>query len=302
MRVLIVGCGYVGLPLAAELIREGHEVIGIRRTPDTANELRAAGVQVHVGDLTHRDFERPSGTFDWVVFTAAPKRQADTEEYRALYLEGMGRLMRQFQAEPPRRFVYAGTTQVYAQTDGSAVKETSPTLPTDPRAQLLLDAETELMKAASRGFPAITLRLASIYGPDRLDLMDRYIRNEVSLQARGARHLNMIHRDDAVGVILAALRSGRPGTIYNAVDDEPVTEMHFYSWLAETLGKWMPPIDADNGTEEGTTALPNRRVSNRRLTMEMGYRLKYPNFRKGYTAEIKSLTDAGLLDIQPEPR
>jgi hypothetical protein len=36
--------------------------------------------------------------------------------------------------------------------------------------------------------------------------------------------------------------------------------------------------------------------------MELGYQFKYPNFRKGYTAEIQRLDQAGQLDIEPEPR
>ena len=52
MRVLIVGCGYVGLPLGAELVRLGHEVFGLRRSASAENELKAAGIQPLVGDVT----------------------------------------------------------------------------------------------------------------------------------------------------------------------------------------------------------------------------------------------------------
>ena len=57
--------------------------------------------------------------------------------------------------------------------------------------------------------------------------------------------------------------------------------------------------------EEGTErkrALTNKKVQNRRLKMELGYQFKYPNFRKGYTAEIQRLDQAGKLIIEPEPR
>ena len=49
-------------------------------------------------------------------------------------------------------------------------------------------------------------------------------------------------------VIIAALKSGRPGEVYNAVDDEPVAQIHFFRWLSETLGKWMPPFATDEET------------------------------------------------------
>src|SRR5512138_2547226 len=52
VRVLIVGCGYVGLPLGAELVRQGHEVVGVRRSVGAEPELKAAGIQPAVADVT----------------------------------------------------------------------------------------------------------------------------------------------------------------------------------------------------------------------------------------------------------
>ena len=48
--------------------------------------------------------------------------------------------------------------------------------------------------------------------------------------------------------------------------------------------------------------LTNKRVSNRRLKMELGYQFKYPTFRQGYTAEITGLEREGKLDIKLEAR
>ena len=52
MRVLIVGCGFVGLPLGVELVRLGHEVSGLRRSALAENELKAAGIRPLFGDVT----------------------------------------------------------------------------------------------------------------------------------------------------------------------------------------------------------------------------------------------------------
>jgi nucleoside-diphosphate-sugar epimerase len=105
-----------------------------------------------------------------------------------------------------------------------------------------------------------------------------------------------------VNAIIAALKSGRPGEIYNAVDDEPVAQIHFFRWLSETLGKSMPPFATGEELAGRKRGVTNKRVSNRRLKSELGVRFKYPTFRQGYTAEILRLDRAGLLDIEPEPR
>ena len=153
---------------------------------------------------------------------------------------------------------------------------------------------------AERKFPAVILRVAGIYGPGRGHLFLQYLRNEAKIAGKGERLINMIHRDDLVGAIIAALKSGCAGEIYNAVDDEPVAQIHFFRWLSETLGKWMPPFTTEVENGDRKRGLTNKKVSNRKLKMELGYQFKYPTFRQGYTAEIMRLERAGQLNIVRE--
>ena len=145
------------------------------------------------------------------------------------------------------------------------------------------------------------LRVAGIYGAERGHLFRQYLKNQAKIAGTGERIINMVHRDDLVAVIIAALKNARPGEIYNVADDEPVTELHFFRWLSETLGKWMPPFATDVENAERKRGLTNKKISNRRLKMELGYQFKYPTFRQGYTAEITRLEHSGELDIELEP-
>jgi len=301
MRVLIVGCGYVGLPLGAELIRLGHEVFGVRRTADAAAELTAAGIRPLAADVTKpAELAALPGPFDWVVNCVSSTR-GGPEEYRGVYLNGARHLIEWLAAAPPKKFVYTSSTSVYGQTDGSPVKETSPTEPASETARLLVETEKILLAAAPK-FPAVVLRVAGIYGPERGHLFLQYLKDEAKIPGKGERFINMIHRDDLVGIIIAALKNGRPGEIYNAVDDEAVAQIHFFRWLSETLGKWMPPFATEPENAERKRGLTSKKVQNRKLKMELGYQFKHPNFRKGYTAEIQRLDQAGLLNIKAEPR
>jgi nucleoside-diphosphate-sugar epimerase len=204
---------------------------------------------------------------------------------------------------PLKKFVYTSSTSVYGQTDGALVKESSATEPTSSTSQVLVETESVLLAAArANNFPAVILRVAGIYGPERGHLFLQYLRNEAKICGKGERIINMIHRDDLVGVILAALKDGRPGEIYNATDDEPVAQVHFFRWLSETLGKWMPPFASAAEGASRKRGLTNKKVLNRKLKMELGYQFRYPTFRQGYTAEIQRLDRAGQLNIEPEPR
>lgn len=288
MRVLIVGCGYVGLPLGAELVKQGHAVFGLRRS--AADELKAAGITALTADITRA--ESLAGLprdFDWVVNCVA-SGGGGAGEYQQLYLQGTRNLIEWLAASPLRKFVYTSSTGVYGQNDGELVTEASPAEPESETAKVLVATEKVLLAAArAKKFPAVILRVAGIYGPERGYLLKQYLRNEARIEGRGGRILNMIHRDDLIGVIIAALQGGRAGEIYNAVDDEPVTQLHFFEWLAGMLGKDLPPLATADEATLRRRGLTNKKVSNRRLKLELGYQFKYPNFRKGYAAEIQRL-------------
>jgi nucleoside-diphosphate-sugar epimerase len=296
MRVLIVGCGYVGLPLGTELVRLGHEVCGLTRTDRHHAALQSASIQPLMADVSQRaDLDKLPLPFDWVVNTVSSSK-GGVEEYKQVYLQGTRHLLDRLAAAPPKKFVYTSSTSVYGQTDGSQVKESSPAEPITETGQVLVAAEKLLLDAArEKKLPALILRVAGIYGPERGHLFLQYLKDEARIAGRGERLLNMIHRDDLVHCIIAALKNGRPGEIYNATDDEPVPQIHFFRWLSETLGKNMPPFGDEPVPTGRKRAVTNKKVLNRKLKMELGYQFKFPTFRQGYSAEIRRLDAAGLL-------
>jgi nucleoside-diphosphate-sugar epimerase len=275
----------------------------MRRSSEGGAEIAAAGIKPLVADITRGpDLAKLPAPFDWVVNTVSSEKGGE-EEYREVYLNGTRNLIEWLAPTPIKKYVYTSSTSVYGQTNGSLVKESSPTEPASPTSRLLVETEKLILDAAqAKKFPAVILRVAGIYGPERGHLFLQYLRNEARIAGKGERFLNMIHRDDLVSVIIAALKSGRPGEVYNATDDEPVAQIHFFRWLSETLGKWMPPFATEEESSGRKRGLTNKKVSNRKLRMELGVGFKYPTFRQGYTAEIARLERAGQLDIKPEPR
>jgi nucleoside-diphosphate-sugar epimerase len=289
MRVLIVGCGYVGLPLGQELVQLGHAVFGLRRSADADDELEAA----HIGPL-RADITKPEALislprdFDWVVNCAA-SGGGGVEDYRRLYLKGTRNVIEWLCTSPPQKYVYTSSTSVYGQDDGSLVTESDPVTPLTETAQVLVETENLLLAAAKTDFPAVILRVAGIYGPERGFWLKQFLKNEAKLEGKGERFLNMIHRDDVVGCIIAALQNGKPGEIYNAVDDEPASQLDFFAWLSGQLNKPMPPSVPAELYSVRKRGVTNKRVSNRRLKHELGYQFKYPTFRDGYAMEIQRL-------------
>lgn len=284
MRVLIVGCGYVGAALGAALAGRGHGVVGVRRSAAGATELAAMGIDPVVADVTSReDLQRIPGAFDWVVNAVASPRGGGVEAYRRTYLEGTRNLLEWLQEVPPKRYLYTSSTGVYGQDDGTWVDETSATDPDSLTARILVETEQELLRAArERAFPAVVLRLAGIYGPGRDYWLRQMLSGEARVPGDGTRWMNMVHRDDIVAAAEATLEQGRPGEIYNLCDNEPVRHLDFFRWLAGRLGRPVPPFAPEDSSLRRKRGLTNKRVSNRKLREALGYTLRVPTYRDGY--------------------
>ena len=285
MRVAIIGCGYVGTAVGAELVGRGHEVFGLRRTAADRPLLASAGIRPIQADIANSEsLSRVPHNWDWVVNCVSSSR-GTAQDYRKVYFKGTQNLLRWLSGRTPRKFVYTSSTSVYGQTDGSVVTETSPTKPQSDAAKILVGTEKLLLEAVrERGFPAVILRVSGIYGPERGYWLKQFVSGEARMDGSGERILNMVHRDDVVGSIVAALEDGEPGEVYNVSDDEPVSQQVLFEWLAQKLGKPMPPIAEEERRTPQKREVTNKKVSNARLKTDLGYQIKYPTFREGFGA------------------
>jgi nucleoside-diphosphate-sugar epimerase len=288
MRALIVGCGYVGMALGRRLAQQGHQVFGMRRSPEAQAEVASAGIRFVRGDISNPEsFSQIEPAFDWVINLVSSSK-GGIEEYRKVYVEGNRNLLRWLEAKPPKMLLYTSSTSVYAQTDGSVVTEESPAEGSSETSRLLVEAEKILLDAAlDRCFPALVLRVAGIYGPGRGHMYQQFLMGQARLIGDGERLLNMIHLEDLVDLIIAALAQGRAGELYNAADDHPVPEREFYEWLATRLQRPMPPAASPEQVAARKRGLTSKRVSNEKIKAHTGYWFLYPTFREGYGKIIR---------------
>ena len=272
MKILIIGCGYVGLPLGQVLASAGHEVHGVRRTDFTAENITPQRIDItapNTLDVLPRDF-------DWVINTVSSAR-GDAGVHRTVFVDGAKNLL-DWLGDSSARVLFTSSTSVYPQTDGDWVDETSPAKPEGGTAQNLAQAEELFLNAPQA---ATVLRVAGIYGPQRGYLFRQFLTGEAVLTEGGARWINMIHRNDVVGAILAAM--DLTPSIYNVADDEPVTQRVFFEWLAKRLNKPMPPEGESVSRKRVAT---NKRVRNAKLKAA-GWQLRFPTFRDGYENLIR---------------
>jgi len=270
-RVLLAGCGDLGLRLARRLLARGAEVWALRRHPP---RNAADGIRWLQADLAQPATLAglPAGITQ-VAYLPAPGSR-DPAIYRALFQDGLPALLHALDAGALRRVLFVSSTAVYGEHHGAWVDETTLPVPLGFNGRILLDTEQWL---AARSVPSVSLRLAGLYGPGRLQLIERLRAGT----ARAPRHpphwANRIHIDDAAAAAdhLLALPQVQP--TYIGCDDTPLPLHELYACLADMAGA---PEPADG------PAPPNvgsKKLSNARLRAS-GLALQWPDSRKGYAA------------------
>ncbi|RXK48512.1 SDR family oxidoreductase [Halorientalis pallida] len=289
MHVVILGCGYVGLELGRQLSTD-HEVVGVRRSEAGVDAIESAGFEAVQADVTDpADLERVPDA-DAVVFAASSGGRG-AEAAREIYVDGLRTAVEHFAAreDPPARLIYTSSTGVYGDHDGDWVDETTPLDPTTEKTEVLAEAERIATEVAKEyGIDGTVTRFAGLYGPDRYRL-ERYLEGPVT-----EGYLNMVHRDDAAGVVRYLLETDRGrDDVVLVVDDEPAPKWEFADWLADECGVPEPPkrTKAERLADDSLSAAARRRIetskrcSNDRLR-EWGYDFSFPTYREGYRAAI----------------
>ncbi|WP_159835467.1 NAD-dependent epimerase/dehydratase family protein [Burkholderia sp. 8Y] len=270
-RVLIVGCGDVGLR-ALPLLRSravAPRVIALTHHPERAAELRAAGAVPIAGDLdARRSLRRLAGIARHarrVMHLAPPQREGDTDRRTRALLAAL-RAPRRSVARgaqtavashrawraasfivpdapfgatsrgAPLRFVYASTTGVYGDCGGALIDETRPARPENERARRRVSAEQQLRRVGARsGWRVSIVRIPGIYAENRLPIA-RIERAMPALIERDDVYTNHIHADDLAAILVRALGRGRPQRAINASDDTDLRMADYFDRVADAYG------------------------------------------------------------------
>ncbi len=274
MRVLILGCGYVGTALGLRLAHAGYEVFGARRRPE---QLPAVLNPQRVDTVSKSGFANLPADVEHVFYMASADR-SDDAAYQRAYVTGLENTFEALQGSGVQRFCFLSSTAVYGQQDGSLVDERSPTDPTNFRGTRMLDAEQLVLQAS---FEGIIARSAGIYGPGRTRLVDRVRAGNRRIASGSDRFTNRIHRDDLAAALAHLIAMKNPDPVYICSDHEPALKSEVVAWLADRLG-----IPAVRGTA-APTVRGNKRCSSA-LLRGTGFTFRYPTYREGYAALLST--------------
>jgi len=275
---LVVGCGYLGERVARRWVAGGDRVLGVTRSPARAAVLAAHGIEPVVADVTsaQADWRPLTGIDDLsTAFWAVGFDRAAGHSYEDVHVHGLRRLLDSLPG--PCRPILSSSTGVWGDEEGRMVDEATPPSPAREAGRILVAAE-QVLRSHPRG-PGVALRFAGLYGPGRLPRIDD-LRAGRPIDADPDSWLNMIHVDDAAGIVCAVAAAPAPAPLYVVSDGSPVLRRDWYGRLAALTGSPSPAwADARGMTPEGLPRgrTADKRVDPTRLFRDLGVTLTHPD-------------------------
>jgi len=287
-RVLIIGCGDVGMRVARGLQGRAR-LLALTSSPERVGPLRAAGITPLPGNLDHpATLSRLSGLATRVVHLAPPPGEGNVPWWRDMRTAALLRALRR--RSPPASLVYGSTSGVYGDCGGERVMESRPPRPRTPRAQRRADAERAIRHyGRAAHVRASILRIPGIYAADREGgtPRERLQKGTAVLEAGDDVYTNHIHADDLARAVIAAMWRGKPQRVYNASDDTELKMGDYFDLAADLYGLPRPPrVPRNTAQDELPLVLlsfmsESRRLDNARLKGELRLKLRYPTVEQG---------------------
>ncbi len=258
--ISILGCGWLGLPLASDLVKNDYRVKGSTTHIAKLSTIRSLGIQPFLVNLDPE--YKGEGHFmdsEILLINLPPRNRSEDPDYHEKQLRN---LLRQVSKSPIDKVVFISSTSVYP-NNGKEVSEGDASMNATSRAGISLLAMEEIFRSDSN-LKSTIIRFGGLYGPDRNPARFFSGTNEIP---GGENPVNMIHLDDAIGVIKEVIENDYWNYTFNACSPKHPSKITFYNQAAIDSGL-NPPRFVMNTT-------PHKIVSSDFLIETTGYHFSH---------------------------
>jgi nucleoside-diphosphate-sugar epimerase len=273
-RILIIGCGDVGLRLLPILVKT-HKVYVLTTQESKKSYLKSLGASPILGNLDDsKSLTRIAHLAPHVIHLAPPNQDGRQDLRTKNLIQALSK------GTKTQKLVYVSTSGVYGDCKGDYVDETRLLAPTNPRAYRRMDAEAQLRAwGVQQNVQVTILRVPGIYASNRLPI-ERLKNGTPVLTSEEDVFTNHIHADDLARVILYAYYRGLPQRVLNVSDSSWLKMGDYFDLVAKAFD--LPTPQRVTFEELRSRVTPqmlsfmkeSRRLQNHRLG-ELGFKLQY---------------------------
>lgn len=239
-HISILGSGWLGTPLAENLINKGHQVKGSTTTLAKMNILEEHNIKPYHIDLYEDNIQFLDsfiGNAELLIITIPPIRG----EANPTYAANFQKLIPYIHKYNIKNVIMMSSVSVYAPQTGVIIEENQ-LFSDEPTAVQIREAEDVLLN--EEGINTCILRLGGLFSEDRKPV-DYIVRKEVLDNPELP--INMIHLEDIIAMSSAIIERGFVGnSIYNIVSPKYENRLDYYKQEAIKHKLTLPPLGENN--------------------------------------------------------
>ncbi|SDW05090.1 SDR family oxidoreductase [Flavobacterium degerlachei] len=260
-QISILGCGWLGLPLAKALVEKNIKVKGSTTSVEKLSILENEGIQAFLLALDSESapdalpaFFEGSGT---LIIAIPPKLRGKNKDYSGAnsnsFVKKIANLLPLLEQSSIQNLLFISSTAVYGDANATVDEDTKP-IPVTESGKQLLAIENLLMENSH--FKTTILRFGGLIGKDRHPA--RFLAGKENADNPEA-PINLIHQDDCIGIIIKILETNTWGEILNAVTPYHPTREQYYTQKAVELNL-VPPTFNHTNPSTGKTILSDKLI------------------------------------------
>ena len=242
-KISILGCGWLGLPLAKKLIEKRNSVKGSTTSENKLSILKDAGINPFLVALESESVSETINDFlaesEILIIDIPPKLRANTDSSRKLFVEKIETLIPFIEKSTIKKVLFVSSTSVYGDQNDLITEETNPNPETESGKQLLL-AEAILQK--NQNFETTILRFGGLIGEDRHPV--KFLAGKENLENPDA-PVNLIHQKDCIGIIEEIIFQSKWNEVFNAVAPFHPSREDYYTQKAKEQNLILPKFSTE---------------------------------------------------------
>ena len=279
-QISILGCGWLGLPLAKKLIEEGYSVNGSTTSENKLSIFRDLGINPFLvilseveGALESESVSESINSFldksNVLIIDIPPKLRGSAASFptplEMTFVKKIENLIPFIEKSTVKKVLFVSSTSVYGDENGVITEETEPNPDTESGKQLLL---AEALLQNNRNFETTILRFGGLIGDDRQPV--KFLAGKENLENADA-PVNLIHQNDCIGVIQEIINQSKWNEVFNAVAPFHPTRSAYYTQKAIDLNLALPKFSSEKSNIKKT-------ISSEKTERVLNYKFKPENY------------------------
>lgn len=238
-KISVLGCGWLGLPLAKTLVDEGFDIKGSTTSEEKIPILSNLGIQPFRIAISENEISGTIAEFlqsEILIIDIPPKLRGPESEN---FTSKIRKLISEIEISTIKKVLFISSTSVYAD-DNSVITEQKSPNPDHESGRQLFESETLLQQ--NKNFETTILRFGGLIGENRHPV--KFLAGKENLENPAA-PINLIHQKDCIGIVLKIIKTKKWNDVFNAAAPFHPSRKDYYSLQSKILNLPEPKFSND---------------------------------------------------------